>query len=95
MQRNVQRAVLYTAVIFMFVWPLFPTAPARAAVGAALPYDEIEAENAVTTVTIIGPDRTFTTLAAEASGRKAVTLSGARQYVEFTLPKPANSIVVP
>ena len=61
--------------------------------GAALPYTEIEAENAATNGTIIGPDFTFTQLASEASGRKAVTLHQG-QYVEFTLPKPANSIDV-
>ncbi|MHB8625238.1 MAG: glycosyl hydrolase family 28-related protein [Aggregatilineales bacterium] len=62
--------------------------------GATLPYVELEAEDAATNGTIIGPDRTFNHLAAEASGRKAVTLKGQGQYVEFTLPKPANSIVV-
>src|SRR5688572_17008948 len=64
------------------------------AVGATLPYIEIEAEDAVTNGTIIGPDRTFTELAAEASGRRAVQLVGQGKYVEFTLPEQANSIVV-
>lgn len=68
--------------------------PVRAAAGATLPYIEIEAEDAATNGTVIGPDRTFTHLAAEASGRKAVTLTGQGQYVEFTLPQQANSIVV-
>ncbi len=62
--------------------------------GAALPYVELEAENATTNGVIIGPDRTFGHLAAEASGRKAVTLKKQGQYVEFTLPKQANSLVV-
>ena len=61
--------------------------------GATLPYTEIEAENAATNGTIIGPDFTFTHLASEASGRKAVTLTRG-QYVEFTLPSVANAIVV-
>ncbi len=61
--------------------------------GATLPYTEIEAENAATNGKIIGPDFTFTYLASEASGRKAVTLVQG-QYVEFTLPKAANSIDV-
>lgn len=61
--------------------------------GATLPYTEIEAENAATNGTIIGPDYTFTHLASEASGRKAVTLTQG-QYVEFTLPRAANSIDV-
>jgi hypothetical protein len=62
--------------------------------GATLPYVELEAEGASTTGDIIGPDFTFTHLAAEASGRKAVQLTKVGQYVEFTLPKAANSLVV-
>lgn len=61
--------------------------------GATLPYTEIQAENAVTDGKIIGPDFTYTHLADEASGRKAVTLTRG-QYVEFTLPRAANSIDV-
>jgi len=66
-------------------------APAR---GATLPYVELEAEDAATNGTIIGPDRVYTHLPSEASGRKAVQLAGKGQYVEFTLPQKANSIVV-
>ncbi len=62
--------------------------------GATVPYIEMEAEDAETTGTIIGPDFTFTHLPSEASGRKAVQLTQPGQYVEFTLPQPANSIVV-
>jgi hypothetical protein len=61
--------------------------------GANVPFVEQEAENAVTNGTIIGPSRDAYTLAAEASGRKAVTLTPG-QYVEFTLPKAANAISV-
>ncbi|MFI5613755.1 discoidin domain-containing protein [Amycolatopsis sp. NPDC051903] len=60
--------------------------------GATVPFAEQEAENATTTGTVIGPDRTAGTLAGEASGRKAVTLSGQGQYVEFTLTAAANSL---
>ncbi|HLV99965.1 MAG TPA: right-handed parallel beta-helix repeat-containing protein [Ktedonobacterales bacterium] len=67
--------------------------PVAGGQGATLPYSEIEAENAATNGTIIGPDYTFTHLASEASGRKAVTLHQG-QYVEFTLPRAANSIDV-
>src|ERR1700732_3571969 len=56
-------------------------------------FAEQEAENASTNGTIIGPDRTPYTLAAEASGRKAVKLTPG-QYVEFTLPSAANAITV-
>jgi hypothetical protein len=61
--------------------------------GATVPFDEQEAENAPTDGTVIGPDRSPYTLAAEASGRKAVRLTPGR-YVEFTLPRAANAITV-
>jgi hypothetical protein len=60
--------------------------------GASVPFLEQEAENATTNGSVIGPNRAAGTLAGEASGRKAVTLSGQGQYVEFTLTAPANSI---
>ncbi|MDB5710561.1 MAG: mycodextranase [Sphingomonas bacterium] len=62
--------------------------------GAALPFDEYEAEKAITNGVVIGPDRTFTTIAAEASGRRAVRLSRTGDYVEFTLAKAANAVTV-
>ncbi|MFJ8039391.1 glycosyl hydrolase family 28-related protein [Kitasatospora sp. NPDC096147] len=61
--------------------------------GARVGFAEQEAESAVTTGTVIGPDRTAYTLPAEASGRKAVKLT-AGQYVEFTLPAAADAITV-
>ncbi|WP_439382578.1 discoidin domain-containing protein [Amycolatopsis lexingtonensis] len=60
--------------------------------GATVPFVEQEAETAATNGSVIGPNRAAGTLAGEASGRKAVTLSGQGQYVEFTLTAPANSI---
>jgi len=71
-----------------------PTGAAMAARGATVAYDEQEAEAGSTNATVIGPDRTFPTQAAEASGRKAVKLASAGQYVQFTLTHPANSIVI-
>ena len=62
--------------------------------GAAVRFVEHEAENAVTNATLIGPDRTFTTLPSEASGRRAVLLQKSGDYVEFTLDRPANAITV-
>ncbi|MFB7496528.1 choice-of-anchor D domain-containing protein [Streptomyces sp. NPDC056161] len=62
--------------------------------GATVPFTEIEAEDAVTTGQVIGSDRVYTHLPSEASGRRAVTLSGSGQYVEFTLTKPANGVTV-
>lgn len=61
--------------------------------GAKVPFIEYEAENAFTNGTVIGPDRRFTTLAAEASGRRAVRLEPG-QFVEFVLAKPANAVTV-
>ncbi|MEU2543860.1 glycosyl hydrolase family 28-related protein [Streptomyces roseolus] len=61
--------------------------------GAAVAFDEQEAENAATDGTVIGPDRTPYTLPSEASGRRAVRLVPG-QHVEFTLPRAANALTV-
>lgn len=61
--------------------------------GATVGFVEQEAEKAVTTGAVIGPDRTAYTLPAEASGRSAVRLTPG-QHVEFTLPRAANAITV-
>ncbi|MEY9904832.1 hypothetical protein ABIA35_001048 [Catenulispora sp. MAP12-49] len=61
--------------------------------GADLGFAEQEAENAVTDGTVIGVGTDAYTLAAEASGRSAVTLKPG-QYVQFTLPAAANAITV-
>src|SRR6478609_531598 len=68
-------------------------AAAKGGVGATLPYVEVQAENAATNGTIIGPSAVYNTLPGEASYRKAVTLSGAGKYVEFTSPVATNSLV--
>ncbi|PRY02235.1 discoidin domain-containing protein [Allonocardiopsis opalescens] len=62
--------------------------------GADLPFTTRQAEDAATNGTVLGPDRTFGQLPAEASGREAVRLDADGEYVEFTLTEPANSIVV-
>ncbi len=61
--------------------------------GAKVPFTEYEAENARTNGTVLSPSRAFTQLAAEASGRRAVSLK-AGQYVDFTLAKAANAVDV-
>src|SRR4051812_30355421 len=58
--------------------------------GATVPFTEYEAESAATNGSQLGPDYTQSTVASEASGRRAVTLAGQGKYVEFTLSKPAN-----
>src|SRR5262245_37017773 len=68
-------------------------AAATGGVGATLPYVEVQAENAATNGTVIGPSADYNTLPAEASYRKAVTLQGTGKYVEFTAPSATNSIV--
>jgi Alpha-1,3-glucanase catalytic domain D1/Alpha-1,3-glucanase catalytic domain D2 len=61
--------------------------------GASLGMVEQEAENAATNGTVLGYDTNPYTLAAEASGRRAVKLL-AGQYVEFTLTRPANALTI-
>jgi hypothetical protein len=62
--------------------------------GARIPFTEYEAEQGTTNATVIGPDRAYGTLAAEAVGRQAVQLDGKGEYVEFTLRKAANAVNV-
>lgn len=62
--------------------------------GAQVPFTELEAEAAATNGSVIGPDRTYTTLPSEASGRRAVRLDAPGEYVEFTLTEPANAMTV-
>src|SRR3954451_22725820 len=69
------------------------SAAATGGVGATLPYVEVQAENAGTNGTLIGPSAAYNTLPGEASYRKAVTLAGQGKYVEFTTPTATNSIV--
>jgi hypothetical protein len=61
--------------------------------GATVGFAEQEAEHAATNGTVIGPGTDAYTLAAEASGRSAVSLTPG-QWVEFTLPSAANAITV-
>src|ERR1700716_3562500 len=65
-----------------------------AGVGAPRDFVEFEAENGGPHSRIVGPDRTFTTLASEASGRRAVVLEGPGDFIEFTLSAPANALTV-
>ncbi|MEH2146562.1 glycosyl hydrolase family 28-related protein, partial [Nostoc sp.] len=61
-----------------------------------MPYDEIQAENADHNGTVIDGrnNRTYPGLANEAIERRAVKLDTVGQYVEFTVPRDANSIIV-
>ncbi|NUR48623.1 MAG: choice-of-anchor D domain-containing protein [Hamadaea sp.] len=95
--RNRRAAVLSAGALVAACLVVLPAAPAAAAatggVGATLPYVEVQAENATTNGSVIGPSTAYGTLPAEASYRKAVTLQGTGKYVEFTAPVATNSIV--
>ena len=62
--------------------------------GAILPWSTYEAEDMVTTGTILGPSYTGQSDAREASGRRCVRLGNTGQYVEFKSTNAANAIVV-
>lgn len=63
--------------------------------GASVPWQHVEAEDAVTAggAQVLSPNRTIGDLAGEASGRRAVTLNGTGQSVEFTTSAPTNTLV--
>lgn len=62
--------------------------------GAAVPFTTYEAEDLETTGSVLGPSRTWGEVASEASGRKAVRLSAAGQYVQLKTGAASNSVVV-
>lgn len=62
--------------------------------GASTPATTYEAEHGRTTGEVLAPSRAFRTVAAEASGRQAVTLDRTGERVEWTLTEPANAIVL-
>ncbi|MET8586330.1 discoidin domain-containing protein [Streptomyces collinus] len=63
--------------------------------GADMPYDMYEAEDGTLGggAKVVGPNRTIGDPAGEASGRKAVTLNGTGQYVEWTTRAATNTLV--
>ena len=64
-------------------------------VGADLSYTTYEAETASTNAEVMTSKRTYRTdIQSEASGRQAVKLTDTGDYVEFTLKKPANAMVL-
>ncbi|GLX68209.1 CBM35 domain-containing protein [Paenibacillus glycanilyticus] len=70
------------------------TPPPAGSYGATMPYDTYEAEDLTYTGTVVGPNTTFGNIASEASGRKAVQLTAAGQYVQFTLAKAAKGVTI-
>ncbi|MDX8030108.1 discoidin domain-containing protein [Lentzea sp. BCCO 10_0856] len=63
--------------------------------GASVPWQHVEAEDATIGggAQVLSPNRTIGDLAGEASGRRAVTLNGNGQSVEFTTSGPTNTLV--
>lgn len=62
--------------------------------GAALPYVELEAEDARSNGVLLAPSRSFGEIAAESSGRRAVRLEERMQHVTFTTPRASNTLVL-
>jgi hypothetical protein len=60
--------------------------------GATVPYVEMEAHNATTNGSVIGPDFRYGDLASDAIDHTIVELTGQGKYVQFTLTAAANSI---
>ncbi|MDI5963415.1 choice-of-anchor D domain-containing protein [Streptantibioticus silvisoli] len=85
-------ALLVTGGAFALAGQPASAATATGGNGASLPYVEVQAESAATNGSVIGPSYAQGQLADEASGRKAVTLSGSGKYVTFTTPVATNSI---
>ncbi|MEY9855869.1 hypothetical protein ABH935_001473 [Catenulispora sp. GAS73] len=65
-----------------------------AAVGATVPYTEYVASTAQTNGTVLAASRSYPSIQSESTGRQAVQLTATGQYVQITLARPANSIVV-
>jgi hypothetical protein len=74
--------------------PVPTPTPAPGSYGATMPYDAYEAENATYSGALVGPSTTAGSIASEASGRKAVQLTAAGQYVQFTLAKAAQGVTI-
>lgn len=65
-----------------------------AARGATVPFQQLEAEDGVTNGQLSNYGTAYLTTEAEASGRKYVTLNTSGQYVEWTAPQQANTLVI-
>ncbi|MFI7387354.1 right-handed parallel beta-helix repeat-containing protein [Streptomyces sp. NPDC049813] len=66
--------------------------PGPSGAGATLPFTTYEAEAGSFKGSAVGPDRTYLTVASEASGRQAVRLTRTGDYVEIKLTKAANAV---
>lgn len=62
--------------------------------GATTPYREYEAEAGSTNGSVLAASRTYRTVQAESSGRRAVRLDAAGEQVSITLTAPANGLSI-
>ncbi|MFJ4230728.1 carbohydrate-binding protein [Cellulosimicrobium cellulans] len=67
---------------------------ALAARGATTPYTQYEAEAGSTNGTVLAASRTYGTVQAESSGRRAVRLDATGEHISITLTKPASGLVL-
>lgn len=58
----------------------------------SLPFTSYEAEAGTFTGSLAGPDRTYHTVASEASGRQFVSLTASGQYVQWTTPTAVTGL---
>jgi hypothetical protein len=70
------------------------SSPARARLGADMPWTTYQAQDMKTTGTVLGPQYAPFLVETESSGQKCVKLVAAGEYVEFTVQSPANAMVV-
>lgn len=79
--------------LFPFLLSL-ATAVSAAEIGGTFPWRTLQAEEAETNAERLKPSRRAGDFAAECVGKSGVRLNRAGDYVEFTAPAAANSIVV-
>lgn len=90
-----KKKIVYSVVLVILVTVFsFNFSSTVFAAGAALPYNEYEAESGSTNAAVYGPSRTYLSWEAEASGRKYVRLDATGKYVQWTASSAANTMVV-
>lgn len=85
------RSLRRTALALSAIWWL---AAANTSAAAPSKMVEYEAENQMTSGLVIGPNRTLGTLAAEASGRRAVLLRNPTESIDVRLKASANALTI-
>jgi hypothetical protein len=88
---NGWRLLLGLAAVFLIAHLACAAMPQR---GATVPWVSYEAEDTITSGTILGPDYIGHTPAREASGRRCVRLHSTGEYLQFTARTDAQGMVV-